>query len=68
VWRCAACGSPVPTRHPAGGAYRVPVGLLDSDPGVRIAAHIFVAPKAAWDELAGDAPQLRDGYGSRSLS
>lgn len=68
AWRCAVCGSPVPMLHPAGRAYWVPVGLLDSDPGVRIAGHIFVGSKAPWDEIAGGAPQLRDGFGSERIA
>jgi len=64
VWRCSVCGSPVPMLHPGGGAYWVPAGLLDSDPGVGIAAHIFVGSKAPWDEIAGDGLQLREGFGS----
>ena len=64
VWRCSACGSPVPMLHPGGGAYWIPVGLLDSDPGVRVAGHIFVGSKAPWDEIAGAAPQLREGFES----
>ena len=67
VWRCAACGSPVPMLHPAGGAYWVPVGLLDDDPGVRIAGHIFVGSRAPWDEIGGAAPRLEDGFGSREV-
>ena len=63
-WRCSTCGSPVPRLRPDGGAYFVPVGLLDSDPGVRIAAHIFVDSRAAWDEVAGTAPQFSEGFGS----
>src|SRR5262245_2494642 len=38
------------------------------DPGVRIAGHIFVGSKAPWDEIAGNAPQLRDGFGSERLN
>ena len=68
AWRCAVCGSPVPKLHPGGGAYWVPVGLLDSDPGVRIAGHIFVGSKAAWDEIAGDEQQLREGFGSERIN
>jgi hypothetical protein len=34
---------------------------------VRIKGHIFVGSKAPWDEIAGDAPQLVDGFGSRRL-
>src|SRR5262245_13699098 len=67
-WRCATCGSPVPRLNPQGGAYWVPTGLLDSDPGVRIRGHIFVGSKAPWDEIAGSAPQLRDGFGSEQIN
>jgi hypothetical protein len=68
AWRCSACGSPVPMLHPGGGAYFVPAGLLDADPGVRITGHIFVGSKAPWDEIAGDGPQLRDGFGSEKIN
>jgi hypothetical protein len=54
--------------HPGGGAYFVPAGLLDADPGVRITGHIFVGSKAPWDEIAGDGPQLRDGFGSEKIN
>lgn len=67
VWRCSACGSPTPMLHPSGGAYWVPAGLLDSDPGVRVAGHIFVGSKAPWDEIAGNAPQHTEGFGSKRL-
>ena len=67
-WRCSVCGSPVPKLHHGGGAYWVPAGLLDSDPGVRIAGHIFVGSKARWDEIAGDTQQLRDYFGSERLN
>ena len=60
----SVCGSPVPMLHPDGGAYWVPAGLLDSDPGVPIAGHIFVGSKAPWDEIAGDAPRCSEGFGS----
>ena len=53
--------------HPGGGAYWVPAGLLDSDPGVRVAGHIFVGSMAPWDEIAGEAPRLREGFGSERL-
>jgi hypothetical protein len=68
AWRCADCGSPLPKLHPGGGAYWVPAGLLDSDPGVSIAGHIFVGSKAPWDEIAGSGPQLREGFGSEQIN
>ena len=67
AWRCRVCGSPVPKMHPGGGAYWVPVGLLDSDPGVRVAGHMFVGSKAAWDEISDGTPQLREGFGSGTI-
>ena len=67
TWRCATCGSPVPKLHPGGGAYWVPAGILDSDPGVPVAGHIFVGSKAAWEEIAGDGPKLREGFGSENI-
>jgi hypothetical protein len=60
-WRCSICGSPLPKLRPDGGAYWVPVGLLDEDPRVRIAGHIFVGSRAPWDEIAGTAPQFSEG-------
>ena len=59
---CGTCGSPVPKLHPSGGAYWVPAGLLDDDPGVGVEGHIFVGSKARWDEIAGSAPQFDEGF------
>jgi hypothetical protein len=67
VWRCDRCGSPLPKLHPGGGAYWVPAGLLDDDPGVKVAGHIFVGSKAPWDEIAGDAPRHREGFDSEPV-
>lgn len=63
-WRttfCETCGSPMPQLHPSGGAYFVPAGVLDDDPGVSIGCHIFVGSKAPWDVISGDAPQWQEG-------
>jgi hypothetical protein len=63
-WRttfCRTCGSPVPQTLPGAQAYWVPAGLLDDDPGLRIGGHIYVASKAAWEEIAGSAPQFEEG-------
>jgi hypothetical protein len=54
---CSTCGSPVPRLHENGKVYLVPAGILDGDPGVTVAHHIFVGSKAAWDEIGGNAPQ-----------
>ena len=55
---CRTCGAPMPHPHPSGGAYYVPAGCLDDDPGVAVGGHIFVGSKAPWDEISGSAPQF----------
>ena len=67
IWRCGTCGSPAPMLHPEGGGYFVPAGLLDSDPGLRVAGHIWVDSKAPWDEIAGRAPRFREGFESEKI-
>lgn len=53
---CRVCGSSlgVPNR---GKLSDLTLGTLDSDPGVRPAAHIFVGSKAAWYEITDALPQ-----------
>ena len=63
-WRttfCRTCGSPVPQTLPGAAAYWVPAGVLDDDPALRIAGHIYVGSKAPWDEIPGSAPQFQEG-------
>jgi len=38
-------------------SFGVALGTLDGDPGVRPSLHIFVGSKAAWYEIADDAPK-----------
>ena len=56
---CARCGSDVP-RASARGFFVIPAGGLDSDPGIRPQAHIFVASKAPWDEITDEIPQYAE--------
>jgi hypothetical protein len=53
---CGRCGSAVPAS--AGEHVFVPPGLLDDDPGMRPQAHIFVASKAPWHEIADAIPRF----------
>ena len=55
---CRTCGSSLPLPHPGSPTMFAPVGTLDDDPGVRPLAHIFVASKAPWVEIADDLPQF----------
>jgi hypothetical protein len=54
---CSRCGSVV-AGDPAEGRVFLPAGCLDGDPGVRPGAHIFVASKAPWHEIADDLPRF----------
>jgi hypothetical protein len=63
-WRttfCGTCGSPLPQKLRGAAAYWIPAGLLDDDPGVGIAGHIWVGSKAAWDAIAPGPPQFDEG-------
>lgn len=55
---CRICGSLLPRLHPNGKILWVPAGLLDDDPGVEVAMHIYVDSKAPWDVIADDRPQF----------
>ena len=54
---CTACGSDVPRKSVARNAAVIPAGNLDTDPGWRPAAHIFVGSKAPWYTITDGLPQ-----------
>ena len=55
---CRTCGSSLPAPDPGAKEFFIPAGTLDDDPGVRPAAHIFVASKAPWVEIGDELPQF----------
>ena len=55
---CKRCGGATPTVSTARGIAIVPAGALDTDPGMKPAAHIFVGSKAPWFEITGPIPQV----------
>ncbi len=57
---CSHCGSAMPRINPDSPLIVVPVGCLDSDPGMRPGGHIFVASKAEWFDITGDLPQYEE--------
>jgi len=61
---CPTCGSILPQYLADHGMYWVPVGLLDSDPGLRLKHHIHVDSKAPWEILDGEARQHPGGFDS----
>ncbi len=55
---CTRCGGKVPRPSVDRGVVLVPAGSLDTDPGMRAQAHIFVADKAPWFDITGTVPQF----------
>ncbi len=55
---CSHCGSPVLSRFDNDSScYGLPLGSLDTDPGIRPERHVFVGAKAPWFDIADDLPQ-----------
>lgn len=54
---CVKCGGGAPRVSPDRGVVTIPCGTLDTDPGMRPQAHIYVGSKAPWFEITGDLPQ-----------
>jgi hypothetical protein len=55
---CSRCGSTLQYIHRAQPErFALALGVLDDDPGVRPALHIFVADKAPWHEIEDRLPQ-----------
>jgi hypothetical protein len=57
---CRTCGGSTPRVSVERGAVVVPAGALDTDPGMRPMAHIFVASKAPWFEITDSIPQFAE--------
>ena len=59
---CRACGSPLWSRRESDpDIIRIRLGLLDSDPGRKPLAHIWVSDKAPWYDITDDLPQAQQG-------
>ncbi|MDO8827257.1 GFA family protein [Methylophaga sp.] len=58
---CGTCGSPIYSmRISMPEVFRLRVGTLDDDIAIEKLCHIFVASKAAWDEIHDDLPQFAE--------
>lgn len=60
---CSACGSPIyshgeKTRH----FVSVRCGTLDSDPGVRPSAHVYIASSVPWFQACDGLPQYQEAF------
>ncbi len=58
---CSRCGGMVARESPVRGVASVPLGALDTDPGMRPQRHIYVGSKAAWDSIHDSLPQHEEG-------
>ncbi len=54
---CRTCGTTICGTN-QDRVHGVSLGTVDGDPGVDIDMHIFVASKAPWDHIGGNAPQF----------
>jgi len=57
---CKRCGSLVPYPPPGSLLIEFGAGLLDDDPGIGVAFHIYVASRAPWCELRDDLPKYAE--------
>lgn len=59
---CPDCGSILPQFLFDHKLHWIPVGLLDSDPGIRLKNHIHVDSKAVWEVLDADTRRHGGGF------
>lgn len=55
---CQHCGSHVPHPPPGSALVEFGAGLLEDDPGVGVAYHIFVGSRAPWTQLNDELPKF----------
>ena len=57
---CEKCGSGAPRASREFPVAYVPAGTLDTDPGIKPTARIFVGSKASWVEISDRMPQFEE--------
>lgn len=57
---CEKCGSGAPRANRETKVAYVPAGMLDTDPGIKPTARIFVGSKVAWVDLTDDVPRFEE--------
>ena len=55
---CTRCGSETPMISEARGMVIIPMGSLDSEPGMRPGAHVFTGSRAPWFDITGPTAQF----------
>ena len=62
TWFCRVCGSPVPGRNDPARMF-VPAGsLTEGGDALRVAHHVWVGSKAAWDEIGDSGKQHAEQF------
>jgi hypothetical protein len=62
TWFCRVCGSPVPGENDPAKMF-VPAGsITQGGDALRVAHHIWVGSKAAWDEIGDEGQQHVEGF------
>ena len=62
TWFCRTCGSTLPGENNATTMF-VPAGLITrGGESLRVAHHVWVGSKAAWDEIGDAGKQHREGF------
>jgi hypothetical protein len=57
---CEKCGSGAPRVNREHNVAYVPAGALDTDPGIKPLARIFVGSKASWVDITDSVPQFAE--------
>ena len=65
---CSRCGSPLPNLTDEDSAWWIPVGLLEGDEELQVAAHVFVGSRACWDVIATSAEHFDEMPDAEALS
>lgn len=62
MWFCKTCGSPVPGKNDESRMF-VPAGLvMEGGESLEVTHHIFVASRAAWDEIGDAGKQCPEAF------
>jgi len=58
---CGTCGSPIFSRFDDDqSCYGLPLGGLDSDPGIKPELHVYVIDKAPWHDIVDRLPKYNE--------
>lgn len=62
TWFCRVCGAPVPGENDPTRMFAPAGSITEGGDALKVAHHIWVGSKAAWDEIGGDARQHPEAF------